>query len=223
MSPQLWLHTVPLRLRSLFSRQSLDQELNEELQYHLEEKTQEYIEKGLSPEEAHYAALREFGNVELSKQNCRDTRRVLWIQNFLEDIRFSLRLLRKDPSFTAVAILTLALGIGANTAIFSVVNAVLLRPLPFVEPNRLVFLAESSPDVHVMFISLANLADWQSMNHVFSSMGAYRRGGATLSGQGEPKHVVLSQVSAGLFPTLGVQPVLGHLLTRRKTRLTLRR
>jgi putative ABC transport system permease protein len=213
MSPEHWLYTVPLRLRSLFLRQRVDQELDEELQDHLEQKTQEYIENGLSPEEAHYAALREFGNVELSKQNCRDTRKVLWIQNFIDDVRFAVRMLRKDPTFTVVAVLTLALGIGANTAIFSVVNAVLLRPLPYAQPERLVFLSESTREVPHMFISLANLADWRSMNTVFESMGAYRKASVALTGRGEPRRLVQAQVTSGLFPTLGVQPILGHTIT----------
>ncbi|MGC2108397.1 MAG: ABC transporter permease [Candidatus Korobacteraceae bacterium] len=213
MAPQHWLYTLPLRLRSLFRRRHVDDELDDELQYHLELKTQEYIDQGLSAEEAHYAALREFGNLELAKQNCRDTRRVLWFQNLLEDIRFGLRLLRKNPGFTAVAVLTLALGIGVNTAIFSVVNTVLLRPLPYAHPERLVFLGESSKDVPVMYISLANLADWRAMNTVFESMGAYRKGSVALTGHGEPQHLMLAQVTWHLFPTLGVAPILGHNLT----------
>ncbi len=212
--PERWFYTVPLRLRALFRRRRLDQDLDEELRSHLEEQTQAYIESGLSAEEAHYAALRDFGNLELSKQNCRDARKVLWVQNLVEDLHSGLRTLRKAPAFTTVAILTLALGIGANTAIFSAINAVLLRPLPYAQPERLVFLSESAPDIPVMFVSLANFADWQSMNNVFENMGAYRRVSATLASQGgEPQHLLVGQVTAGLFPTLGVEPVLGHGFT----------
>jgi predicted permease len=208
--PERWVYTVPMRLRALFRRRQLDQDLDEELQLHLEEKTQELIDSGMSAEEAHFAALRDFGNVELTKQNCRDTRKVLWLQNLLEDLRFSVRMLRKNPGFTAVALLTIALGIGVNTAIFSVVNAVLLRPLPFEEPKRLVFLRESSPEMPGMFISLANLADWQSMNKVFENMGGFRRASAILTGNGDPQRILIGQVSSGLFPTLGVAPILGR-------------
>ena len=216
--PERWVYTVPLRLRALFRRQQLDQELDEELQAHLEEMAQQYVDSGMSAEEAHYAALREFGNVELAKQECRDTRKVLWMQNLQEDLRFSVRMLRKNPGFTAVALLTIALGIGVNTAIFSVVNAVLLRPLPFTEPKRLVVLRESSPDLPVMSVSLANLADWQSMNTVFENMGGFRRVSAILVGSGDPRRILIGQVTSGLFPTLGVAPILGHTFSGEEDR-----
>jgi putative ABC transport system permease protein len=211
--PERWVYTVPLRLRALFRRRQLDQDLDEELQSHLEEKTREFMENGLSAEEAHYAALRDFGSLELSKQNCRDARKVLWVQNLIEDLRFGLRTLRKTPGFTAIAVLTLALGIGANTVVFSVLHAVLLRPLPYAHPDRLVFLSESTADLPNMFISLANFADWQSMNTMFENMGAFRRDGATMIGRGEPRHVLVGEVTAGLFPTLGIDPVLGKNLS----------
>ena len=171
--PERWVYTVPMRLRALLRKRQLDQDLDEELQVHLEEMTQQYIADGMSPEEARYAALREFGNVELSKQECRDMRKVLWIQNLLEDLRFSIRTLTKNLGFSVVAILTIALGIGVNTAIFSVVNAVLIRPLPFEQPKRLLFLRESSREVPEMFLSLANFSDWQARNKVFESMGGF--------------------------------------------------
>lgn len=208
--PERWLYTLPLRLRALFRRSQLDQDLDEELQVHLEETTQEYIDSGLSAEEARYAALRDFGNVELAKQNCRDARKVLWFQNLIEDLHFGLRSLRKAPGFTALAIVMIALGIAANTVVFSVLHAALLRPLPYAHPENLVSLSESTPDVPVMFIALANFADWQARNKVFENMGAFRRSGATLTGRGDPRHVMTGQVTSGLFPTLGVDPVVGR-------------
>src|SRR5882724_4111120 len=126
-----WLYTIPLRLRSLFRRDNLEQDLSDELQYHIEQQIQQSIDRGLSPEEARRAAIRAMGGVEQRKEQCRDMRRVNFIENFLQDISFGLRVLVKNRSFATIAILALALGIGANSAIFSVVNAVLLRSLPF--------------------------------------------------------------------------------------------
>jgi len=139
--------------------------------------------------------------------------------NFLQDLRYALRMLTKSPGFTIVAILTLALGIGANTAIFSVVNAVLLRPLPYPESNRLVFLGEWSEQIPEMSISMANFNDWRNQNKVFESMVAYQNDNVVLTGRGEPERLRLRRITAGFFPTLRVKPTLGRELTPEDDRI----
>jgi predicted permease len=131
---------------------------------------------------------------------------------FFQDLRYALRMLMKSPGFTAVAILTLALGIGANTAIFSVIDAVLLRPLPYPEANRLVFLGEYSEQVPEMSIAMANFNDWRAQNKVFESMVAYQSDNTVLTGRGEAERLRLRRITAGFSPTMGVNPILGRTL-----------
>lgn len=140
MNLEGWLHIVPLRIRSLFRRGTVEDELDEELHDHLERGTEEGIASGLSLEEARRAALLELGGIEQRKEECRDMRGVRWLEEFFQDIRYGVRLLRKNPRFSAVVILALALGLGANTALFSLFNSVLLAALPVRNPEELVVL-----------------------------------------------------------------------------------
>src|SRR5258707_8848470 len=136
MRPEHWLFTIPLRLRSLFRRAQADQELDDELREHLERKTEEYVAQGMTQAEAHRRARLELGGIEQTKEKCRDTRRVNWIQDFVQDLRFGLRVLRKSPGFPSVAVSSKKIAIGANTAIFSLVDAVLSRRLPVQSPEQ---------------------------------------------------------------------------------------
>ena len=211
MRPEHWLFTIPLRLRSLFRWAQADQELDDELRDHLERRREEYVAKGVPPGEARRQALLEIGGIEKRKEECRDARRVAWVHDLIQDLRFGLRMLRKSLGFTTVAILTLAFGIGANTAIFSVVDAVLLRPLPYNDSSRLVWATE-----HFAFgpstVVSADFPAWQRGNKVFEQIGAFGgTAGANLTGAGEPVRVTITSVTTGFFSMLGVQPIVGRI------------
>src|SRR2546429_1012192 len=122
MRPEHWIYTIPLQLRSLFRWPKADQELDDELRDHLDLKTEQYVAQGMTQEEAHRRARLDLGGIEQTKEKCRDARRVNWIQDFVQDLHFGFRMLRKSPGFTAGAVLSLAVGLAANRAIFSVIN-----------------------------------------------------------------------------------------------------
>ncbi len=203
-------YKLSLRLRSLFQRPSVEQELSNELRFHLEQLIQEKAGQGMTAEEARYAAMREVGGLDQIKEECRDMRRVNYIESFLQDVRYGLRMMRKNLGFTAVAVLTLALGIGANTAIFSVVDGVLLAPLPYSQPDRLVAIWESNPHFSHVWISYPNFRDWQRNARSFQQMVAFTSVGSDLTFPGTPEHLEGELVSAGFFRTLGVRLALGR-------------
>ena len=206
-----WTHKFSLRLRSLFRKGRVEQELAEELRFHLEKLIEEKATKGMTREEARYAALRELGGVEQIKEECRDMRRVNYIEDFFEDLRYGLRMLAKNPGFTAVAAITLALGIGATTAIFSVVDAVLLHPRPYQNPSQLVAIRETSPQGEQSGVSVGDFANWEEQTQSFQGMAAYEPWEFhTLTGGGQPDEVWASPVSVNFFHLLGINAVLGR-------------
>jgi predicted permease len=183
-------------------RKRMLNDLDQEIRDHIEVETQENIDRGMSPEEARYAALRKFGNVTRVKEETREEWSFVWLEQLLQDIRLGFRMLRKSPGFTAVAVLTLALGIGANTAIFSVINGVLLSPLPYKNPKQLVVIKEND--------SLPNVMDIQRQVRAFSQGGGINVEPMDYAGATEPVQVRVGLINAGFLETLGVQQMLGR-------------
>ena len=217
MRPEHWLYTIPLRLRSLFRWTQADQELDDELHDHLERKSEEYVAQGMTQEGARRRARIDLDGIEQTKEKCRDARRVNWIQDFVQDLRFGLRMLRKSPGFTSVALLTLALGIGANTAIFSVVRAVLIRPLPFKDPTRLVALFQVPRGMQGLMgwaASGPDIVDWQRYSHSLTGIAASLQDTANLAGGAWPRHLEGQKVTANYFEVLGAQVAFGRTFAR---------
>ena len=216
MRPEHWLFTIPLRLRSLFRWAQANQELDEELRDHLERKTEEYAAKEMAPEEARRRARLDLEGVEQTKEKCRDARRVNWIQDFAQDFHFGLRMLAKSRAFTVVAILTLALGIGANTAIFSCINAWIIKPLPYPQSDRLMVFATHDKKIgwtgeHVT--SPADFFDFQKRNTSFEQIVAWAGAGLNLTGDGHPELIDGGRVTWNFFDALGAKPILGRTFT----------
>src|SRR2546425_3363769 len=198
-------------LNQLFPRRRLYNDLSEEIQANLEEKIEELIASGMPRKQATAAARRELGNLTLVQEDSRTVWRWPSIEDFFMDIRLGVRTLRKNPGFTTVVVLTLALGIGANTAIFSVINSVLLQALPYHDPDSLVMVWESNsqhPNPHNT-VSPPNFLDWQSRNTVFSNMAYVADVRNNLTGNGDAEEVVVQAVSANFFSVLGVNPLPG--------------
>ncbi|HEV2287440.1 MAG TPA: ABC transporter permease [Candidatus Acidoferrales bacterium] len=198
-------------------RKEMMQDFDDDIREHIARETQDNIDRGMSPEEARFAAVRKFGNVTQVKEDTRGVWTTLWLEQLVQDIRNGLRMLRKSPGFAAVAILTLALGIGANTAIFSIVNSVVLQPLPYSNANQLVVVSQTSSRVPLSSSiqsseSYVNILDYQRDAKSFSAVAGYASNQMTLTGHGAPTIVYGAITSSGLFTTLGTPPLLGRTL-----------
>ncbi len=185
--------------------------MQDELRFHIERQTAENIAAGLPPEEARRQAVLQLGALEGVKENCREQRRGFWLESLYGDVCYGLRILRKNPGFTTIAILTLALGIGANTAIFSVVQGVLLAPLPYNEPERLVMVWQYNLTLkHVISVSYPDFLDWQRNARSFQQMAAFDSQDRNLTAPGTPEHLNGEEISSGFLSTLGIKPILGR-------------
>ena len=200
------------RLRTWLSgRSGLEQDLAEELDSHLEMETADRVERGMAPGEARAAAVRQFGNKTRIAELARDTWTIPSLESLVKDVRYALRSIRRAPSFSLVVILTLALGIGLNTAIFSVVHAVLLKPLPYPQSERLVWLGESTAKVQGFSVSWVNFQHWKSANKTFEDLAAFQYTRLTLTGRGEPLMTRGLVVTSDYYQLLGMRPLLGRL------------
>src|SRR5215469_12098913 len=208
------LRQMLYRLLAFFRRSPLDRDLDDEVATHLELAFEENLERGFAPAEARRQALLRFGGRQQAKEQHRDARGLPFLDTLIQDLRFASRMWRKAPGFTSIAVLTLTLGIGANTAIFSVVYAILLKSLPYPRADRLVMVYENvrlpTYQNDRNEVSPGNLRDWTAQNSVFQNVAAYRNRSFNLTGTGEPLRVEGELVSANFFTTLEVEPALGR-------------
>ncbi len=207
-----WMSSAAARVRAIFGKRRLETELRDELDGHLEMAVETNLKLGMTPEQARRQALLRLGNAAEIQERYREQAGVPAVEHFLQDIRYGLRWLWRSPGFTAVALLTLALGIGANTAIFSVINAVLLRPLPWEDPDRLVVIFEGNPGKGFprFAASPPNYFDYRDQAHSFHGMAAYYRGWLSLTGRGDAQKLRAVSVTPNLFSVLGEKPFLGR-------------
>ena len=207
-----WWKAFRDRIRALRDSDAVHREIDEEMRFHIDMRTEENVSRGMSPEDARREAERRFGRLTRIKEMGYEVRGGGFMETLWQDLRYGFRMLRKHPGFTFIAVLTLALGIGFNTALFSVVHAVLLRPLPYAEPERLVQVYESNAQKGLdrFAFSMANFIDQRDQQSSFEQMAAYSGWNANLTSGGEPERVQVALVTASFLPLLRVQPVLGR-------------
>jgi putative ABC transport system permease protein len=209
-----YLRALAAKLRGLFGDRRADREFDDEIETHLRLLTERHVLQGMTEEEAAWAARRQFGNITLLKEANHEMRGIRFIDTFFQDLRYGLRMLQKNPGFTIVAVLTLALGIGATSAIFSVVNAVLLRPLPYPEPDCLMVYSAFEQGSHggrISAVTAPHFVEWRNQCRSCVQMAAYFAAQpGNLTGGAEPERVRIARVTENLFATLGVPPLLGR-------------
>lgn len=218
------LKALMARLRALFRRETVLGDIEEELRIHVEMETETNLKRGMQPEEARLAALKSVGDRGRNADLAYDVRGGGGLETLWQDLRYGGRMLVKHPGFTVIAALTLALGIGANITIFSVVNAILLRPLPYADADRLVFLWSEAPKQNIKERASAydNISDWRRQNQSFEDLAFLDGTWSTLNGGDEPERIESATASANLFPLLGVAPALGRAYTSDEERQRLR-
>ena len=208
-----------MRVSGVFGSKKSERELAAEIESHLQLHVDDNIRAGMSPDEARRRAVIALGSVEGTKEAYRDRRGIPWFESIVRDLRYGIRTLTKSPGFAIAGIVILGLGIGVNTAIFTVVNAVVLRPLPFPDADRIMRLWHTPPQttfagMEVFALSPANFLDWEAQSTSFEQMAIYAGGRRTLTGQGEPDSILVIRGSASFLPIFGTQPVIGRLFTR---------
>jgi predicted permease len=214
-----WFERFRMAVMMLFRRRSETARLNDELQFHLEQQVAENVAAGMKPEEARTAALRRFGNPTVVRDQARSTWSWNWLEVCVRDVRYGVRTLTRSPGFAIVAILVMALGIGATTSLFTIVRAVLLKPLPFRDPDKLVMVYEqfraSTGADRTNVVSPGDFREWREQTHGFDSMAAWRNYGFNLTGEHQELPEVVEAIggSWNMFSVLGVQPVLGRTFT----------
>jgi len=209
---------VRLRIRSLLRRDQVERELDDELQYHLDCLVEENVARGMSPRDARHAALREMGAIEPRKEECRDARGLDLIDSLRQDVNYAFRALRKSPAFSAVAILSLAIGIGANTTIFTFVNAVLLRPLPYAQSDRIVILQEQLlQSAELLNVHPVNFVAWRARARSFDALVLVQAPPLNVMGRDGAEQVVRLMTTSQLFDVFAVRPALGRGFTEQDT------
>ena len=198
------------RLKGLFLKDAREHELADELESHLQMHIDDNIRAGMSPLEARRVAVMKLGGMDQTKEAYRDRATIPWLESVAHDLRFTLRQLRKNPAFSVTAVAMVALGIGASVAIFAFVDAALIKPLPYQNPSRLLFVTETTPVIPRAAISYADYLDWKKLNKVFESLDVYSQRGYVLETPAGTELVNGARVSDGLFRTLGVAPLLGR-------------